>query len=212
VIGSCLLERCRTGERALSLLALGRGVTCYLRPQTSSQRRVALAVQARRCSLSLGRRRSTRACFACAWCRDGYGRSVPCQRTLRRRDSPPLRHGRGATYQLRPPASCQRRVAHAAQARGRSLSLGTRRSTLACFACARCHDPAKERCAGETPPSLKRTSAVRRVSCGLQRQASAVCPTRRRRASARCVLEGGAALDLAARAPCCAGLGRCFLY
>ena len=53
-------------------------------------------------------------------------------------------------------------------------------------------------CAGETPLSLKRTSAVRRASCGLQSQASAVCPTRRRRASARCVLEGGAALDLAA--------------
>ena len=71
-------------------MARGRGVTCYLRPQTSSQRRVALAAQARRCSLSLGRRRSTRACFACAWCRDGHGRSVTCQRALRQRDPPPF--------------------------------------------------------------------------------------------------------------------------
>jgi hypothetical protein len=46
--------------------ARGRGATCELWPPTSSQRRVAFAAQARRCSLSLGRRRSTRACFACA--------------------------------------------------------------------------------------------------------------------------------------------------
>jgi hypothetical protein len=68
-----------------------RGVTCQLRSQTSSQHRVCRAAQARRRSLSLGWRRSIRACFACARCRDRCGRSLPYQRALRQRDSPPLR-------------------------------------------------------------------------------------------------------------------------
>jgi len=66
-------------------------VTCQLRPQTSSQRRVCRAAQARRRSLSLGWRRSIRACFACARCRDRCGRFLPYQRALRQRDASLLR-------------------------------------------------------------------------------------------------------------------------
>ena len=120
--------------RCFSLPAQNRGAMCQLRPLIPSQRRVARAAKARRRSLSLGRRRSTRACFACAWYRDGYGRSVPCQKTLRRRDSPPLRRGRGETNQLQPPASCQRRVTRATLARRHFLCLGRRHSTRPCCA------------------------------------------------------------------------------
>ena len=114
----------------------GRGATCQLRPPTSSQRRVSRAAQARRCSLSFGRRRSTRAFFTCAQCRDGCGRSLPCQRALRRRDVSPLR----------------------------------------------------------------RTTVVRRVSCGLQLQASAACLARCRCVGARCLSGGDAVLELPSRA------------
>ena len=114
----------------------GRGATCQLRPPTPSQRRVSRATQARRCSLSFGRRRSTRAFFTCAQCRDGCGRSLPCQRALNRRDVSPLR----------------------------------------------------------------RTTVVRRVSCGLQLQASAACLARCRCVGARCLSGGDAVLELPSRA------------
>jgi hypothetical protein len=110
--------------------ARGRGATCQLRPPTPSQRRVSRAAQARRCSLSFGRRRSTRAFFTCAQCRDGCGRSLPCQRALRRRDV----------------------------------------------------------------SSLRRTTVVRRVSCGLQLQASTACLAQHRGVGARCLWGRGAAL------------------
>jgi hypothetical protein len=64
----------------------GRVATCQLRPPTSSKRRVARAAQARRCSLSLGRRRSTLACFACARCRAGCDRFVSRRKMPHRRD------------------------------------------------------------------------------------------------------------------------------
>ena len=76
--------------RRLSPSAHDRCATCQLRPPTSSQRRVSRAVQVRRCSLSFGRRRSTRASFTCAQCRDGCGRSLPYQGALRRRTSLPF--------------------------------------------------------------------------------------------------------------------------
>ena len=41
---------------------------------------------------------------------------------------------------------------------------------------------------------LRRTTVVQRASCGLQLQASAVCLTRFRRVGARCLWEGGASL------------------
>ena len=72
--------------RCFSPSAQNRGATCQLWPQTSSQRRVARAAQARRRSLSLGRRRSTRACFACAWCRAGCDRFVSRRKMPHRRD------------------------------------------------------------------------------------------------------------------------------
>ena len=93
--------------------------------------------------------------------------------------SSPSAHGCGATYQLQPPASCQRRVARATLARRYSLCLGRRRSTRPC--CARAvlrwsqssHSLIKALCQREA--SLLRCAAVvRRARCGLQRQASVV--------------------------------------
>ena len=172
---------------------------------------MACAAQARRCSLSLGRRRSTRACFARARCRAGCDRFMSRRKVPHRREGSlfwcaavarrascglqlqasaaclarrrcvgarclsgggavlelssrarsaamavvgpyptkgrcagerlsPSAHDRCATCQLRPPTSSQRRVCRAVQGRGRSLSLGTRRGTLARSACARGHD------------------------------------------------------------------------
>jgi hypothetical protein len=195
--------------RCFSPSAHDRSAACQLLPQTSSQRRVARAAQARRRSLSLGRRRSTRACFARARCCTGCDRFMSRRKILHRREGSlfwcaavvrrascglqlqasaawlarrrrvgarclsggdavlelssrardplwlwsvltlpkgaatarhlfPSAHDRCATCQLRPPTSSLRRVSRAAQACGRSLSLGTRRGTLACFACARC--------------------------------------------------------------------------
>ena len=195
--------------RCFSPSAHDRSAACQLLPQTSSQRRVARAAQARRRSLSLGRRRSTRACFARARCCTGCDRFMSRRKVLHRREGSlfwcaavvrrascglqlqasaaclarrrrvgarclsggdavlklsssargalwlwsalilpkgaaparrlsPSAHDRFATCQLRPPTSSQRRVARAAQARRRSLSLGRRRSTRACFACAWC--------------------------------------------------------------------------
>jgi hypothetical protein len=66
--------------------ARGRGATCQLRPPISSQRRVARAAQASRRSLSLGRRRSARACFARARCRAGCDRFVSRRKIPHRRD------------------------------------------------------------------------------------------------------------------------------
>jgi hypothetical protein len=57
-----------TTARCFSLLARVRSAACQLLPPTPSQRRVARAAQARRCSLSFGRRRSTQAFFFCARC------------------------------------------------------------------------------------------------------------------------------------------------
>ena len=123
-------ERC-PGEM-LSPSAHDRSAAFQLRPPTSSQRRVSHAVQARRRSLSLGRRRITLACFACVRCRDGCGRPLPCQRTkdaaTARCFSPSAQH-RGATCRLYSPTLSQRRVSRAELARRRSLSLGRGRST-----------------------------------------------------------------------------------
>ena len=200
--------------RGLSPSARGRGATCQLRPPTPSQRRVARAAQVRRRSLSLGRRRSTRACFARAPCRAGCDRFVSHRKAAPARGLSPSARGRGVTCQLRPPTSSQRRVCRAAQARRRSLSLGWRRSTRACCACAPCRagcgrSMRYQRALRRREASLLPARAVvRRASCGLQRQASAAWLARRRRGGARCLWGGGAALELAARAPCRAGCGR----
>jgi len=147
VEGSRLVEVRRTGERTLFSDA---APWCDVPAAASSfkpEPRVSRGTSASALAVSR-RKRSIRACLACAWCRDGYGRPSPFQRTLRRRDSPPL----------------------------------------------------------------WRATVVRRASCSLQLHASAAWLARRWRVGARCVWEGGAALDLAAHAPCCAGLGRRSLY
>ena len=260
--------------RGLSPSARARGATCQLRPPTPSQRRVSRVAQARLRSLSLGRRRSTRACCARAPCRAGCGRSMP-KRTLRRREASLLRRAPwcdvpAAASNAKPAPRVSR-----AQRALRSLSLGRRRSTRACSRARRaalvvvgyvlqralrrreasllrrapwCDVPAAASNAKPAPrvsrgaaraalavsgeeaqhssllraravprwlwsalrldkalrrreaSLLRRAPVVRRASCGLQRQASAACLVRRRRACARCLWGGGAALELAARA------------
>ena len=98
-----------------------------------NQRRVSRAAQARRLSLSREGRRSTQACCLRAPYRAGCSRPTSYKRALPRRAACLfLTRARGATCQLRPPTSSQRRVSRAAQARRRSLSLGKSRSTQAC--------------------------------------------------------------------------------
>ena len=136
VVGLALSNGAATA-RGLSPSARDRGATCQLRPPTASQRRVAHAAQARRRSLSLGRRRSTRACFARAPCRAGCGRLVSHRKACApARGLSPSARGRGATCQLRPPTPSQHRVCRAAKARRRSLSLGGG-AALELAACAR---------------------------------------------------------------------------
>ena len=140
VIGSCLVERCRTGERARSFGARPwRDV-----PAAASNSKPAPRVSrdAGASVLAVFREEAQYSSFL-------HVRAVPrwlwSVLTLPKGAAParrlsPSAHDRCATCQLRPPTSSQRRVCRAVQGRGRSLSLGTRRGTLARFACARCHD------------------------------------------------------------------------
>ena len=118
---------------------------------------MACAAQARRCSLSLGRRRSTRACFARARCRAG------CDRFMSRRKVPHRREGslcwcaavvRRAScgLQLQASAAClarRRRVgARYLSGGGAVLELSSRARGAAMVVVG--PYPAKGRCAGET--------------------------------------------------------------
>ena len=81
VVGSCATEGHRTGEASHSVQ--DRAVTCLLRPLTHSR----LSRDKRAGApplrwLSLGMRRDTRACNACAPRRDGCGRSKRYRRPL----------------------------------------------------------------------------------------------------------------------------------
>ena len=123
-------------RREASLL---RRAPVVRRASCGLQRQASAACHARRVrlrSLSLGRRRSTRACCARAPCRAGCGRLVPTKGTAPARGLSPSARARGATCQLRPPTPSQRRVPRAGALR--SLSLGRRRSTRACCARAPC--------------------------------------------------------------------------
>ena len=193
--------------RRLSLLARGRGVTCQLRPQTSSQHRVCRAAKARRRSLSLGWRRSTRACSACARCRDRCGRVLPYQMALRQRDASLLRRKtvvRRASCGLKLQASAawlarhRRGGARCLWGGDAALELASR-ARGAATGCGRFVSRRKmpHRRDGSL---LRRAAVVRRASCDLQLQASAACVARRRRVGARCLWGGGAALELASRA------------
>ena len=145
------------------------------------------------CSLSPGRRRSTRACCARTPCCAGLGLRTTYQRALGRREASLLRRAavvQHASYGLRCQASA---ACHTAQARQRSLSLGKRRSTRACFARARCRTGCgrlrpRSKAAHRREGSLLRcNTVVQRASCGLKLQASTACLVRHRRAGARCL-------------------------
>ena len=166
--------------RGLLSSARARGATCQLRPPTPSQRFVSRAAQAL-CSLSLGRRRSTRAWCVRAPCHGGY--DWTCSIEGHCADE------RSLSFCARPwcvvPAAPSNatpapRVSRSAGALC-SLSLGRRRSSRACC-CARamlrwlwsaisCRKALRQR----TVFLHRRAPAVRRASCDLQRQASAAC-------------------------------------
>ena len=109
--------------RALQkIIAPARGLSFHARPWRNvpgpqCQASAAChAAQARRCSLSLGRRRSTRARRARAvlrwlWSVNALGKGAALARSLS-----PCAHDRGATYQLRPPKQSQRHMPRGAGA------------------------------------------------------------------------------------------------
>ena len=84
-------ERALPRREASLLSARACGATCQLRPPTPSQRRDSRAAQARRRSLSLGRRRSTQACCVRAPCRAACGWPRPYERALHWQDASLLR-------------------------------------------------------------------------------------------------------------------------
>ena len=152
------------------LLSFGAKPWCDVPAAASnaSQRRVARAAQARRRSLSLGRRRSTRACCARAPCRAGCGRPCPRKDTAPREASL-LRRAPWCDVPAAASKPSQRRVSRARGAL-RSLSLGRRRSTRAC--CARAVPrwlwslaSYKGHCDGERPLSF---GARRGATCQLR--------------------------------------------
>ena len=190
VVGSCPMKG-TAPARGLSPSARARGATCQLRPPTPSQRRVSRGAGALR-SLSLGRRRSTRACCARAVPRWLWSAYAHRKGTAPARGLSPSARARGATCQLRPPTPSQRRVSRGAGAPALAVS-GRRRSTRACcvravprwlWSALRLRKALRRREAS----LLRRATVVRRASCGLQRQASAACHAAQR-ACARCLWE-----------------------
>ena len=179
-----------------------RHASCSLQHQASAAYHT---TQGCRRSLSLERRRSTRAC--CARAPYALVAFFP-SRAIRKANAPArglllrAKH-RGATSQLRPPTPSQRRVSRDAgtpalgvfgeEAQHSSL-LRSRVMRAECGLSV----SYEERCAEIKPVSLGRTTVVRHPSCSLQHQASAAChATQARRRSLS--LGGGAALGLAAR-------------
>ena len=150
------------------------------------------AVQARRRSLSLGRRRSTRACSARAPYRAGCGWSMRHGKTLRWREAFFLRSAlvvRRASYA--PPTPSKRSVPRSAcapalavsgeEAELTSLLLRSRRAALvAAVACA-----LKGHCAGKWPLSVG-TRWWCDVHAVIPNAKPALRVTRHRRAGARC--------------------------
>ena len=126
------------------------------------------------CSLSLGRRRNTRACRARAPCHAGCSRCMPYGRALHQRGGSPSVQGHAPTCQPRPPTSSRlARVRAFAIAPPRSFSVGRRRSIRACGAraprradCGR--SMSYERLLHQREACLLWCKAVlRRASCGL---------------------------------------------
>ena len=157
------------------------------------------------CSLSLGRRRSTRACCPRAPCRAG------CSRRRRQAEGSALARGlfpsacaRGATCELQPPTPSQRRVSRAAQAlsweetqhskllRARAVSRWLRSAhTLKVITL-----PAK----GLSPSARARGAECRRRPPTPSQRRWYSTAHARRRSLARCLRGGGAALELPLRA------------
>ena len=165
-------------------------------------------------SLRLGRRRSTRACCACVPCRASSGRFAHRERALHRREATLFRRTaavRRASCGLQELAGFR---AARATAPLRSLPLGRRRSTRACFARAPCRASSgriahRERTLHQREATLfRRTAALRRASCGLQesagfRVARATAPLR-----SLPLGRGRSTRGSCARAPCRTGSGR----
>ena len=206
-------QKRRTHRREASLLrraAVVRRASCSL--QESAGFRVACASAPLR-SLSLGRRRSTRACCARAPCRAGCGRPMPRKGTASARGLSPSARGRGATCQLRPPTPSRlsrvharaRHCARCLSGGGAARELAARARRAALVVVGLCLERRLHR---REASLLRRAAVVRRASCGLQepagfRVAYASAPLRslslgRRRSTRACC----------ARAPCRAGCGR----
>ena len=201
--GRLMPRKSTASARGLSPSARARGATCQLRPPTPSSA-ACHAAQARTALAVSGRRRSTRAC-CCARRAALVVVGHAYRRAPRRREASLLRR---APVVRRASCGLQRQASAACHARARhlrSLSLRRRRSTQACSRARRAAlvvvGPCtrKGHCAGERPLFFGA-----RPWCDVPAAASNAKPaprvTRRARACARCLLGGGAALELATRA------------
>ena len=209
------LRKATAPASCLSPLKQDRAATCQLRPPRHSRLSRGAHASAPLHSLSMGMRRSTRACEARVPCRAGCNRVMTDKIPLRRRGFSPSAHGPGATWQLRPPRHSRlSRGEHAAQHFVRCLSGGgaaRTRATRARHAALVAVGPylLQGHCTGEMSLSIAATpccdvpAAPSRHS-RLLRGVHASAPLRSlslgtRRSTRTCN----------ACAPCCAGCSRC---
>ena len=200
----------------LSPTERARGATCHLRPPLCAAGfRVARASAPRRW-LSLGRRRSTKASSVRTRRRTDFDAPILQNKLLRLQEASLLRRAhvvRRSSCGLQRQASA---ACHAQRARLRSLSLGSRHSTRACCLRTPCRAdhgrplPIERTLRRREASLLRRVPVVRRASCDLHRQTSAVCHARRARLRSlslgrRCITRA-----CCARVPCRAGRGQSY--
>ena len=203
VVGPCSIEGHCTSERPLFF---GARPCCDVPAAASNTQPVCACTRSAPLrSLSLGRRRSTRACDARAPCRAGCSRSDAYGRHCTEREASLLRRKavlRRASRGLHTAAGLR---VQRASAPLRSLSLGRRRSTRACDARAPrragCSSlrTMEGHCCSERPLSFGARPWCD-VPCGLQHSARLCVCSARARHCARSLLGGGAARALATRA------------
>ena len=166
--------------------------------------------------MSVGVRRSTRACCLRTPCRADCGRPV----LVHQKDTAPARglslsaRTRGATFQLQPPTAGQPPLPHARRALLRLLSVRRRRSNRAFWLRKPCRPDSGwplsiERTLRRREASLlRRAPVVRRASCDLHRQTSAACHTQRTRLRSLSIGRRCITGACCARVPCRAGCGQ----
>ena len=186
-----------TPARGLSPSARARRVTCQLRAPTPSKRRESRGVgaPAHLRSLSLGRRRNTRACYCARGpCRAARGRPMPLEEYCV--GERPLFFRARSWYDVQAAVSNTKqalvsRDAGTSALAGCGLSMATVKAPL-----------------WRAVSLLQRAPMVICASCGLQRQASTVCHKAQARLRSLSLERRRSSQSCCARAPCRAGCGR----